>query len=243
MELGFYGHERLTGSVPTMQTGHFTNQGAAALDQAILRSMRAGNSSMHAILKDAKALLARQQARIDELSRLATTDELTGLLNRRGFIQVFERELDRIGREKRSGLKRQQGGVVVMIDLDNFKTINDMYGIEASDAALKLVAKTLKMDIRKMDVAARLEGDEFISLFMGTSREKALPRIQRLIKTLNNLSFVWDGHEIDIRASVGVKEYAPGDKIGRILSTAHAAVYSDKPRIKDDVSPEGGARA
>ena len=156
MELGFYGHERLTGSVPTMQTGHFTNQGAAALDQAILRSMRAGNSSMHAILKDAKALLARQQARIDELSRLATTDELTGLLNRRGFIQVFERELDRIGREKRSGLKRQQGGVVVMIDLDNFKTINDMYGIEASDAALKLVAKTLKMDIRKMDVAARL---------------------------------------------------------------------------------------
>ena len=219
-----------------MQTEYLLNNDVTTLNQAIIRSIKTGNRSMHHILKDAQRVIAEQQSRIDELSRIATTDELTGISNRRGFIQTFERELDRVGREKKSGLKRLTGGLLIMIDLDNFKGINDTYGHAAGDAALKLVAKTLQMDIRKMDAVGRMGGDEFVVLFTGTSREQAIGRIQRLIKTLNSLSFIWNGHEIDVRASLGIKEYKPGDKIGRIFSAADTAMYSDKARIKDELA-------
>lgn len=217
-----------------MQSEYFLHNDVNALNQAIGRSIKTGNRSVHHILKEAQRVIAEQQVRINELNRLATTDELTGILNRRGFMQTFERELDRIAREKNNGLHRLTGGLLIMIDLDNFKGTNDTYGHAAGDAALKLVAKTLQMDIRRMDAAGRLGGDEFVVLFTGTSREQAIVRIQRLIKTLNNLSFIWEGTEIDVRASVGIKEYKPGDKIGRIFSAADSALYSDKSRLKSD---------
>ncbi|MAZ76160.1 MAG: GGDEF domain-containing protein [Micavibrio sp.] len=217
-----------------MHTEYLSQHDVNALNKAIITSIKTGNRSVHHILKDAQRVIAEQQARITELNRLATTDELTGILNRRGFMQVFGRELDRVTREKKNGLKRLKGGLLIMIDLDNFKGINDIHGHAAGDAALKLVAKTLQMDIRKMDAAGRMGGDEFVILFTSTSREQAIERIQRLIKTLNSLSFIWEGKEIDVRASLGIKEYKPGDKIGRIFSAADTAMYSNKSRIKDD---------
>lgn len=219
-----------------MQSEYLLHNDVNALNQAIISSIKTGNRSVHHILKDAQRVIAEQQARIAELNRLATTDELTGISNRRGFTQTFERELDRIGREKKNGLNRLKGGLLIMIDLDNFKGINDVHGHAAGDAALKLVARTLQMDIRKMDAVGRMGGDEFVVLFTGTSREQAIERIQRLIKTLNNLSFIWEGKEIDVRASLGIKEYKPGDKIGRIFSTADTAMYSDKARIKNELT-------
>lgn len=217
-----------------MHTEYLSQHDVNALNKAIITSIKTGNRSVHHILKDAQRVIAEQQARITELNRLATTDELTGILNRRGFMQVFGRELDRVTREKKNGLKRLKGGLLIMIDLDNFKGINDIHGHAAGDAALKLVAKTLQMDIRRMDAVGRLGGDEFVILFTSTSREQAIERIQRLIKTLNSLSFIWEGKEIDVRASLGIKEYKPGDKIGRIFSAADTAMYSNKSRIKDD---------
>ena len=217
-----------------MQTEHQFNSNINALNQDIVRSIKSGNRSMHMTLKDAQQIIAEQKIRINELSKLATTDELTGILNRRGFMQIFERELDRVNREKKSGLNRLKGGLLIMIDLDNFKAINDTYGHNAGDAALKLVAKTLQRDIRKMDIVGRLGGDEFVMLFTGTTKDKALPRIQHLIKTLNNMSFIWEGAEIPVRASLGIKEYKPGDKIGRIFSAADTALYSNKARSRGE---------
>lgn len=219
-----------------MRTEYQFNSNNNELNQAIISSVKSGNTSMQRLLKDAHHIIAEQKKRISELSKIATTDELTGILNRRGFMQIFERELDRVNREKKSGLNRLKGGILIMIDLDNFKAINDTYGHSAGDAALKLVAKTLKMDIRKMDAVGRLGGDEFVMLFTGTTKDKALPRIQHLIKTLNNMSFIWEGVEIPVRASLGIKEYKPGDKIGRIFSAADTALYSCKTRSKRDLS-------
>ena len=101
------------------------------------------------------------------MEELATTDFLTGLHNGAGFDAAFAKEIDRTGR----GLSK--GGLLVIIDLDNFKMINDMYGHQAGDACLKLVAQTLAHEIRTMDTAARLGGDEFILLLSDADPVKA----------------------------------------------------------------------
>lgn len=180
----------------------------------------------HNIIAKSEKRIAAQEERIAELVRLSSTDELTGIMNRRGFTQAFERELDRVNRDK------SQGGLLIMIDLDNFKSINDNFGHDAGDAALKVVASTLANDIRVMDVAGRMGGDEFTILFVNTTRKDALERAQFLIKKLNNLSFVWKGEEIPVRASLGLKEYNKGAKAANIFSAADASMYSNKRQTK-----------
>lgn len=181
----------------------------------------------HRVLEQAEKRISEQVKRINELERLSHTDELTSITNRRGFMHAFARELDRVNRDK------SQGGLLIMIDLDNFKTTNDRYGHDAGDAALKVVASTLANDIRTMDVVGRLGGDEFIILFVNTTRREALERAQFLIKKLNNLSFVWHGEEIPVRASLGLKEYGKGSTAQGIFNAADASMYENKKQIKN----------
>ncbi len=181
----------------------------------------------HELISHAEKRIKAQAERIKKLEEISNTDELTGIKNRRGFMYEFERELDRVDRDK------SQGGLLIMIDLDNFKSINDTYGHEVGDQALKLVGTTLDTDIRKMDVAGRLGGDEFVILFVNTDRKQALERAQFLIKKLNNLSFIWKGTEIDVRASLGLKEYKKGSKAETIFSAADASMYENKQQTKN----------
>src|SRR6185295_9638211 len=149
-----------------------------------------------------------------------TTDELTGIRNRRGFHESFVRELDRCDRGQ-SG-----GGLLVLIDLDNFKAINDTYGHAAGDAALRLVAQTLAGEIRLMDTAARLGGDEFVLLLSNTTKGEAAGRAQRLGQLLNNLALAWQGDIIPVRASLGLRAYAKGDKTESVFSAADSQLYA-----------------
>jgi len=181
------------------------------------------------MLGRAEELLAAQAARISALEDLATSDELTGLKNRRGFFDAFAQELDRCER----GISK--GGLLALIDLDNFKIINDTYGHMAGDACLRLVAKTLAQEIRVMDSAARLGGDEFVLLLSNTTKGEAAARAQKLAWQLNHLSLAWYGEEIPVRASLGLKSYKKGDSAKKIFSAADIALYADK-REKGDKS-------
>lgn len=174
----------------------------------------------HKQLSAAEAALAAQQNRIALLEDLATTDDLTGLKNRRGFYEGFTRELECCER----GISK--GGLIVMIDLDNFKTVNDTFGHQAGDAVLKLVGKTLLNEIRKMDIAARLGGDEFVLLLSNTTQ--AATRAQVIGWHLNNLSLAWDGDIIPVRASVGLKSFGAGDTAETILRAADGTLYATK---------------
>jgi diguanylate cyclase (GGDEF)-like protein len=176
----------------------------------------------HQIIADADQKIKEQENHILKLRHLSTTDELTSVTNRRGILQAFERELDRVNRDV------SQGGLFIMIDLDNFKVINDRYGHDAGDKALKLVAKTLNTDSRTMDVVGRMGGDEFVMLFVNTTRKAALERAQFLIKKLNNMSFIWKGEEVQLRASLGLREYGKNSTIKQIFSDADADMYSNK---------------
>lgn len=168
-----------------------------------------------------KKIVALEQ-RIGALEQLATSDELTGLLNRRGFFDSFAKEMDRTNRG------HSEGGLMILVDLDNFKAINDTHGHQAGDAALRLVAKTLSADIRTMDSCARIGGDEFVLLLANTERSKALVRAQNMIRKLNSLTLVWYGKEIPVRASLGLKDYKAGDQVEAIFDEADSRMYDVK---------------
>lgn len=175
-------------------------------------------------LEDAHRQLTTQRLRIEHLEAVATTDELTGVYNRRGFVEAFDRELDRTTR----GLTK--GGLLLMIDLDNFKVINDTYGHAAGDGALRLVAETLKGTIRRMDFAGRLGGDEFVILFSNADVMAAVDRAQQLAMRLNSLNLRWKGEKIAIRASIGMRTYASGDSVDTVLHGADSSMYAVKAK-------------
>lgn len=172
-------------------------------------------------LDDLTRELARCKQRIQILENLAMIDEVTGLLNRAGFESAFAREIGRIERNVDSG------GLLILIDIDNFRTINDLYGAQAGDNGLRLVAKTLMRDCRPMDTCARLSGDEFVLLLSGATRDVALTRAQDIIRRLNGLSLIWYGAEIPLRASLALKDYRAGDNMDHILNTPMKLVADD----------------
>lgn len=180
-------------------------------------------------LRDAEAELAQKSQRIEALEKIITVDELSNLTNRRGFYSRFAAELERTNRGE------NEGGLLVMIDLDHFKTINDTFGHRAGDEAIKLVGHFLKHKMRQMDCAARLGGDEFIILMPNTNAEKAYERAHEIGHCLNSISYVWEGKKIHIRASLGLKEYKKGDTIESIIEEADQNMY-EKKEIKKRIS-------
>lgn len=179
------------------------------------------------MLRQAELNLALKEERILSLQEILTIDELTGLTNRRGFFRAFESELDRTNRGE------NEGGLLIMIDLDYFKMINDTYGHQAGDEALRTVSNYLSNAIRPMDVAARLGGDEFIVLMPNANISKAMHRARKVGNALNDLSFEWKEDTIRIHASIGLKEYVRGDTIENIIEQADRGLYEDKKIRKD----------
>lgn len=180
----------------------------------------------HDMIEHAEDVIFSQEKRIRQLEKAATTDELTGMLNRRGFYDAFNGEIERCSR----GLVK--GGLLVLIDLDNFKNINDTHGHLAGDAALRLVGRTLRAEIRAMDAAARLGGDEFVLLLSHATKSDAAARAQNIGWKLNNLSLAWYGEEIPVRASLGLKGFGAGDTAEAIFSAADAGLYEQKEARK-----------
>lgn len=179
-------------------------------------------------LDEAEAHIAALQNRIETLEALTTTDDLTGISNRRGFHQAFLAELERCRRGA------SKGGLLVMIDLDNFKPVNDRFGHPAGDAVLKLVGRTLVDEIRRTDIAARIGGDEFVLLLTNTTSDEATARAQTIAWQLNNLSLAWDGHIIPVQASIGLKPFGANDRPEAIISSADDTLYASKTRRKEN---------
>lgn len=217
--------ETLLGSFDGSFTGSRSEEEAPAIRQLAMAALTMLKDTQTA-LSDAKAQLETQRQRINVLETLSHTDELTTLANRRGFNDVFVRELDRVKRAQ------SKGGLLLMIDLDNFKGINDTYGHDAGDAALQLVAATLTATVRRMDTAARLGGDEFVVLFANADTAQAASRAQQLSVRLNSLYLRYKGERIPLRASIGMKSYKAGDTVEDIFVAADKTMYAAKSARK-----------
>ncbi|GGE80205.1 GGDEF domain-containing protein [Stappia taiwanensis] len=158
-----------------------------------------------------------------DLAHLATRDDLTGLPNRRGF-----REMVRLCEQE--GRRRRLGAAVMMIDLDNFKSVNDRYGHAAGDACLVHVARLAQSIERPGDLLARLSGDEFCLLLPDTDIAKAARVADRLREAVASNPFAWHGHLIPLSLSLGLSTWWPetGDDIRDALHRADLALYETK---------------
>ena len=171
-------------------------------------------------LADANAALQKRQ---DELKHLSRHDGLTGLYNRKTFVEMTEAELARARRQT-------QPTALLLLDLDHFKQVNDTWGHPAGDAVLRTVAELLLANVRNTDVVGRLGGEEFVVLLPGTTQEGGRVLAEKLLARLTEQPVLWHGAEIPVSASFGVSA-DPGTGHGSfntVYSRADAAMYKAK---------------
>jgi len=167
------------------------------------------------------------QHRLEELS---ARDPLTGLYNRRKFEQFLDNEVDRATRHRRSFC-------LLMIDLDNFKHINDTYGHPIGDMALQKLALLLKGQTRKSDVIARLGGDEFAIILPETDFEHGLSSAEKLRHILASSALELPDCNIRISGSFGVVSYPQnGDDVENLNIAMDVAMYKAKHSGKNCVA-------
>lgn len=158
--------------------------------------------------------VAQLEARLAHLETQISSDELTGLLNRRGFLDAFARSNDAA---RRGG----PGGIVVMCDLDGFKNVNDLLGHAEGDGLLRRLGALLRRETRKMDASARLSGDEFALLLIGTSAAAARRKCQSLARIIGSTG---------LSASFGFAAFAGDESEEKVLHRADMAMYEEKRR-------------
>lgn len=157
-----------------------------------------------------------------QLRRMATTDSLTGTLNRAQFMAQGERELER-ARQLDKGL------AVLMLDIDHFKSINDHYGHHAGDLALKHFVAQLQTGVRGLDFLGRLGGEEFAVVLPGVSAMIALQVAERLRSRVAAAPLMYGDQTISITVSIGVAMAREADgTLDQVLARADAALYAAK---------------
>jgi two-component system, cell cycle response regulator len=181
---------------------------------------------------DLDLLLARAQTLLDFKNYLDTceeaalTDHLTGLANRRRFERQLEREITRT-------LRYTRPFCLLLLDIDHFKQVNDSYGHEAGDEAIRRIAKILQAGTRGIDTAARIGGEEFALLLTETELAAGLEVAERL-----RLAIKAEGIPVvgNVTASFGVAEFPLCASTGReLLSVADTAMYEAKRQGRDRV--------
>ena len=167
--------------------------------------------------------------RLESLTKKATTDGLTGLTNRKAFLERLTADLGRLD-------GRYPGGVV-MLDIDHFKRVNDTYGHPFGDEVLRGVASVLRKGVRKGDAAGRYGGEEFVLYLHMADTERAREGAERFRRMIRQIRFSHKGREIAVTASFGVA-CAPfhGKGVEELLKHADEALYLSKERGRDRVT-------
>ena len=177
-----------------------------------------------------------------ELVEMATTDFLTGLLNRRNFLSTMEDELNRL---KRFDIAR---AAVLMLDLDHFKRVNDTYGHAAGDAVLKHFAHLIRAELRKVDNGGRLGGEEFAILLLGAELDAAQTFAERLRNTVAATALIFENQPIKITVSIGIAmlspdDAGPDDALMRADKALYEAKHNGRNRVCCALFPEDNHHA
>jgi len=202
----------------------FARKGGIFGDALIIT--RKGNPPLNrglieAFVNQASMALHRHKAE-DELRGLSLVDELTGLYNRRGFLTLAEQQLKISNRMQRPML-------LLFVDLDYLKTINDTYGHQEGDKAINEIGRIMKRNFRDADIVARLGGDEFVVLVVeagGATSDMLISRLQSTIDARN----ACEGMQYQLSMSIGVELYDPKHpcSIDELLQRADLSMYEQK---------------
>jgi len=162
----------------------------------------------------------------------ARTDTLTGLMNHGAMLSRINEEIDRA---------RRQGThlACLLIDLDDFKHINDVYGHMMGDGILRHVGETLRREFRRFDRVARYGGDEFVVILPDASRERASSAAMRALARLREIRIEADGRHYPLTASIGVGSWEGAENAQDLLDQADVALRESKRGGKDRLATIG----
>jgi diguanylate cyclase (GGDEF)-like protein/PAS domain S-box-containing protein len=197
----------------------------------VIRDMTERVNTEHELEEKTAELLAANRL----LSRIAITDSLTQVYNRRHFDELLYKEIKRYGRRKYSYLS------LMMIDIDHFKRLNDSYGHLAGDAVLRELARMLKEGVRETDTVARYGGEEFAIVMPDTHLDGAVYRAEMLRKKAEGSQFPGQDPSLRFTISVGVASYTSGTP-NDLIAAADQALYQAKRSGRNVVManrPEG----
>ena len=191
------------------------------------------NHEIHSNIIDAQETVKRLQSKMEEVADMATVDELTGLYNRRA---LFSRLSEEHSRAERYG----QGFTLLLIDIDDFKNVNDEYGHQVGDGILRGLGAFLRQNLRDSDFPSRFGGEEFIGLLPATDIDHAVQagnKIRQLLSqsTLNSKRM---DVSLQISVSIGVAAFASGDDIDNLIKRADDALYLAKRQGKNRIVTE-----
>ncbi|MDT7836178.1 diguanylate cyclase domain-containing protein [Aquabacterium sp. OR-4] len=209
---------------------------------SLVQEMVGESRAVHSVVAGARDRLAAEHARAGalearvralelELRRLdeeVSTDALTQVANRRGLERAFEAEAQRRRALPATGAPAQAPLAVGLIDIDNFKKLNDSLGHAAGDEALKALAERVRGWLRPGDHVARFGGEEFVVLLPDTPLDEAQQALTRLQRQLTASLFMHNGQEVFVTFSAGVSAWRDGEPLQRALERADEGLYEAK---------------
>jgi diguanylate cyclase len=201
----------------------------------VVREMVEESRTVQALVQQTQSRLQQEHSKADgltqrvselegEMRRLSdevSTDQLTQIANRRGLLQAFDAERSRL---ERSGAQLAVG----LLDIDNFKRLNDELGHSAGDEALKALAAVVSKTLRPTDHVARYGGEEFVVLLPATPLDEGQQILSRLQRSLTGGLFMHESKQVFVTFSAGVTAYRPGERIEDALERADQALYEAK---------------
>jgi diguanylate cyclase len=198
---------------------------AIALDSRLIRDEL---QEMHERAAEKHALMTQMQAELDRASAQARHDPLTGSLNRKGLDEALTREMARA--------QRQESPIcVALLDIDNFKAINDRLGHHSGDAALVHLTEVTRSVMRPQDLLARYGGEEFVLVLPDTTLSQGVEALMRLQRELTTRFFLQNNEKVLITFSAGVTQLAEGESGEDAVRRADRGMYLAKRAGKNRV--------
>ena len=204
-------------------------QGALVLESFTSSHFNDSNRELLEIVASELGILIDWWDTFGNIRETASRDGLTGLFNHRVFVERFEDELQRA---KRFG----ESIVLMILDLDKFKRINDTYGHLYGDYVLKTTAKLLKESVRAIDIVARYGGEEFAVILINAQKDTTMPTMKRTVNSIASYEFEEDGITERMTISAGAAEFpSDGDNLRDLIVAADEAMYEVKRKGGNDV--------
>jgi len=179
-------------------------------------------------VQEAEAKIRKLELELAQISELVHQDQLTGALNRHGLDEAFEREATRADRS-------HTPVCIALLDIDNFKRLNDTMGHQAGDQALVHLSQVIKEALRPSDAVARYGGEEFIIVLPGIGLEEATATVERLQRELTKKFFLHANDRVLITFSAGVALRSPQEPQEDVIGRADRAMYKAKHTGKNRV--------